>query len=186
MVMTNDDTVAERLRLLRNLGFTKPRFRHEVAGYNFRMTGLQAAMGVVQTRKIEQIIAQKRRLAETYNRLLTGIEGLQLPVQAAWARNVFWMYGVVLQPEFGMGRDEVTEWLRRDGVDTRTFFCPMNQQPCLLSRADFRYVDCPVADRLWQNGFYLPSSVTLTDEAMAHIAKSLTAAATHRKNFAAS
>jgi perosamine synthetase len=185
MVLTNDDALADRLRLLRNLAFTKPRFRHESAGYNFRMTGLQAAMGLVQTRKIESIIAEKRRLAAAYNRLLAGVEGLQLPAEADWARNVYWMYGVVVQPEFGMSRDQLAESLRSDGIDTRTFFCPMNQQPCLSNREGFRQIDCPVADRLWETGLYLPSTVTLTDATLSQIASSISAASVEWKEVAA-
>lgn len=180
MVTTNDDALAERLRLLRNLAFTKPRFRHEEAGYNFRMTGYQAAMGLAQFHKIEQIIEEKRRVAHTYNRYLANTEGLQLPAEAEWARNVYWMYAIVVREEFGMSRDELMQWLRDDGIDTRTFFCPMNQQPCLESRPGFRAVACPVADRLWETGLYLPSTYTLTEETLKQIAGSVERASLQR------
>ncbi|MEK6334519.1 MAG: DegT/DnrJ/EryC1/StrS family aminotransferase [Acidobacteriota bacterium] len=184
MVTTNDDALAERLRLLRNLAFTKPRFRHEEAGYNFRMTGYQAAMGLAQFRKIEKIISEKRRVAKTYHDLLSGIEGLQLPYEADWARNVYWMYAVTVQPEFGMSRDELMSWLSKDGIDTRTFFCPMNQQPCLRSREGFREVPCPVADRLWETGLYLPSTFTLSEETLTKIAGSIRMAFSHGRHAA--
>jgi perosamine synthetase len=177
MVVTNNVQLAERLRLLRNLAFTKPRFRHGLAGYNFRMTGLQAAMGLVQLRKIEMIIAEKRRVAETYNYYLADTRGVQLPVERDWARNVFWMYAIVVRPEFGLSRDALMAWLLRDGIDTRTFFCPMNQQPCLQSRPNFRQLPCPVADKLWETGLYLPSTYTLPEEIIGKIAKSIRHAA---------
>src|SRR5205823_1390464 len=104
-----------------------PRFRHEVAGYNFRMTGYQAAMGLAQLHRIDRIIAEKRRVASTYNTCLQGVPGLHLPVEREWAFNVYWMYAVVVTPEFGMTRDELGKVLRAEGIDTRTFFCPMNQ-----------------------------------------------------------
>jgi len=170
MVTTNNKDLAERLRLLRNLAFTQPRFRHEEAGFNFRMTGYQAAMGLVQFRKIEHIISEKRRVAHTYNNFLKDIDGLQLPHEADWARNVYWMYAVVVQPEFGITRDELMQQLRSEGIDTRTFFCPMNQQPCLLERPGFRAVSCPVADRLWETGLYLPSTYTLSEPVIKQIA----------------
>lgn len=173
MVTTNDERLAERLRLLRNLAFTKPRFRHEEAGFNFRMTGYQAAMGVAQLAKIEHILSEKRRVAHTYNRYLAEVRGLQLPHEADWARNVYWMYAVVVQPEFGISRDELMTSLRAAGIDTRTFFCPMNQQPCLQSRPDFRAVPCPVADGLWENGLYLPSTYTLSEEVIEKIANAI-------------
>lgn len=170
MVTTNNEQLAERLRLLRNLAFTKPRFRHEDAGYNFRMTGYQAAMGVAQLAKIDHIISEKRRVAHTYNKYLSDIDGLQLPHEAEWARNVYWMYAVVVQPEFGINRDELMSTLRTADIDSRTFFCPMNQQPCLQSFPGFRAVPCPVADGLWDNGLYLPSTYSLPEQVIKQIA----------------
>ncbi len=170
MVITNDKALAERLRLLRNLAFTQPRFRHEVAGYNFRMTGYQAAMGLAQLERIDHILGEKRRVAQTYNEMLKDVTGVRLPVEREWARNVYWMYAVEVTPEFGMSRDALAVALRAEGVDTRTFFCPMNQQPCLTSLPDFRAAPCPVADRLWESGMYLPSSYTLSADSIAHIA----------------
>jgi perosamine synthetase len=170
MVVTNDKKLCEKLKLLRNLAFTTPRFRHEYAGYNFRMTGYQAAMGLAQLRKIDQIIGEKRRVAHLYHKYLENIPGLQLPVELDWAFNVYWMYGIVVKPEFGMQRDQLIKILAQKGVDTRTFFCPMNQQPCLQKIQGFREVSCPVADRLWEQGFYLPSSYTLSEENIRFIA----------------
>jgi perosamine synthetase len=178
MVTTNDSALAERLRLLRNLAFTKPRFRHEHAGFNFRMTGLQAALGRVQLRKIEEIVFQKRRVAVTYNQALAGVPGLQLPVEADWARNVYWMYAVAVGAEFPMTRDQLTAHLAADGIDSRTFFCPMNQQPCLVDRPGYRPVACPVADRLWETGFYLPSSYNLSRSVIHAIADCIRKAGT--------
>jgi perosamine synthetase len=170
MVVTGNESLASRLRLLRNLAFTKPRFRHELAGFNFRMTGYQAAMGLAQLSKIEDIIAEKRRIAHTYNHFLSEVPGVQLPGEAEWARNVYWMYAIVLKSGFGMTRDQLIQWLYDRGVDSRTFFCPMNQQPCLESLPGFRKVPCPVADSLWETGLYLPSTYTLTEEQLEKIA----------------
>ncbi len=181
MVTTNNAELAERLRLLRNLAFTKPRFRHEEAGFNFRMTGIQAAMGRAQFAKIDHIISEKRRVAHTYNEFLRDVDGLQLPHEADWARNVYWMYAVVVQPEFGITRDELMTNLRAAGIDTRTFFCPMNQQPCLLSLRDFRAVPCPVADGLWNNGLYLPSTYSLSQDVIKQVADAVKAAAQSQK-----
>jgi len=182
MVTTSNEQLAERLRLLRNLAFTKPRFRHEEAGFNFRMTGYQAAMGVAQLARIDNILKEKRRVAHTYNQFLGDIEGLQLPYEAEWARNVYWMYAIVVQPEFGMSRDELIDHLRQANIDTRTFFCPMNQQPCLQSRPGFRAVPCPVADSLWENGLYLPSTYSLSEQVLKQVADAVrTAATSHQK-----
>jgi len=171
MVTTNDETLAERLRLLRNLAFTKPRFRHEIAGYNFRMTGFQAAMGLVQLKKIENIIAEKKRVALTYWDCLKDVQGVQLPVELEWASNVYWMYAIVIKPEYGLSRDQLAEFLWENKIQTRTFFCPMNQQPALQSQDGFQDIACPVADRLWETGLYLPSSTNLTENTIIQIAE---------------
>jgi perosamine synthetase len=164
MVVTNNARLAEKLRLLRNLAFSKPRFLHEHAGYNFRMTGYQAAMGNAQLGRIEQTIDKKRRVAELYTRNLRSVTGLQLPVELPDTRNVYWMYSVVVEPGFGISRDMLAQRLLEQGIETRTFFCPMNLQPFLWSQPGYRRIECPVADRLWECGLYLPSSTTL-DEA---------------------
>ncbi len=166
MVTTNNEEIYERLRLLRNLAFTEPRFWHEYPGYNFRMTGYTAAMGLAQLEKIEAIIADKRRVAHTYNQFLENVPGLQLPVELDWAKNVYWMYSVVIKPEFSLSRDELARFLFERGIQTRTFFCPMNQQPFLQDMPGFREVPCPVADRLWEQGLYLPSSINLPPDAI--------------------
>ena len=173
MVVTNDKRFASRLRLLRNLAFTEPRFWHETAGYNFRLTGYQAAMGSAQCKKIEDIIRSKRALAESYSRELSEIPGLQTPIEPEWARNVFWMYPVVVTPQFGMTRNQLMEWLKKDGIDTRTFFCPMNLQPFLQRQRGYREVACPVAERIWETGLYLPSSPHLPEAAILFITDSI-------------
>jgi perosamine synthetase len=170
MVVTSDEKLAQKLRLLRNLAFTTPRFRHKEAGYNFRLTGYQAAMGLAQLNKIDQIIETKRRIASLYTKHLKDVSGLKLPVELEWAFNVYWMYAVVVEPEFGLTRDKLTTLLSEKGIGTRTFFCPMNQQPFLSKMSGFKQTPCPVADRLWNNGFYLPSSYNLTEETIQFIA----------------
>ena len=176
MVVTDDRTLAERLWLLRNLAFTEPRFKHQLAGYNFRMTGMQAAMGSVQLSKIEAIIGKKRRVAHCYSKHLAGVPGLRLPIEVENTRHVYWMYAVVVESSFGITRDRLARRLSAAGVDTRTFFCPMNQQPFLRGKPGFRDVPCPVADRLWETGLYLPSSHTLSEETIGWVADSVKAA----------
>jgi perosamine synthetase len=173
MVLTDDDELADRLRLLRNLAFGRPRFYHEHPGHNFRMTGYQAAMGRAQLRKIDLILAEKRRVASTYTRLLADVPGIRTPVEEPWAQHVYWMYAVVVEDEFGASRDDLAAALAERGIETRTFFCPMNLQPFLRDQAGFRDVPCPVAEDLWRRGLYLPSSPSLTDDEVARIAVQL-------------
>ena len=170
MVVTNSEELADRLRLLRNLAFTEPRFRHEVAGYNFRMTGYQAAMGLAQLPKLEHFIRRKREIAAAYSERLSHVAALRLPGEAPWARSVFWMYGIVVEEEADLSRDALAASLRSAGIDSRTFFCPMNLQPCLTRSPGFRHVPCPVAEGLWERGLYLPSSTGLDEATIGHVA----------------
>jgi perosamine synthetase len=181
MVTTNSDALADRLRLLRNLAFQRPRFFHEHAGFNFRMTGFQAAMGRAQLRRADFIIEQKRRVAHTYNELLADVPGLVTPAEKDWARNVYWMYSVVVTDDFPLTRDELAEALAGEGIETRTFFCPMNLQPFLREQKGFRDVPCPVAEDLWQRGLYLPCGITLSYEDIAGIVERVQAVATARR-----
>ena len=146
----------------------------------FRMTGYQAAMGLAQFARIDQIIAEKRRVAHTYNRFLKDVPGLQLPIELAEARNVYWMYAITVGPEFGITRDQLAQTLAAQGIETRTFFCPMNRQPFLKRQAGFREIPCPVADRIWESGLYLPSANQLDEDAIAYIAGAVRAAARPR------
>jgi perosamine synthetase len=177
MVTTNDEHLAERLRLLRNLAFQRPRFFHEHAGHNFRMTGYQAAMGLVQMDRIDNILEQKRRVAHTYNGLLEDVAGIETPVELDWARNVYWMYGIVVADEFPLSRDELMAYLAEREIESRTFFCPMNMQPFLRRQEGFRDVPCPVAERLWERGMYIPCGIDLPDETLAEIVEHVRAAA---------
>lgn len=177
MVTTNDEELAERLRLLRNLAFQRPRFLHEHAGHNFRMTGYQAAMGLVQVDRIEHILEQKRRVAHTYNRLFEDVRGIETPVELDWARNVYWMYGIVVTDEFPLSRDELIAYLAEREIESRTFFCPMNMQPFLRRQEGFRDAPCPVAERLWEQGMYIPCGIDLPDETLAEIVEHVRAAA---------
>ena len=100
MVTTNDEALAERLRLLSNLAFQRPRFLHEHAGHNFRMTGYQAAMGLVQLDRIELHPGGETPGGPHLRRAARGRRGITTPVELDWARNVYWMYGIVVSDEF--------------------------------------------------------------------------------------
>jgi perosamine synthetase len=163
MVLTNDDQLAERMAYLRNLAFGTPRFLHKDAGYNFRMTGMQAALGVSQLSRIDHVISKKRAIAAKYNSLLGNLHWLQTPVEKDYAKNVYWMYGIVLNDGFNLKKEDFMKYLTANGVDTRSFFCPMDMQPFIEEVIRDRNIVCHVARRLWNNGLYLPSSSSLTD-----------------------
>ncbi len=163
MVLTNSETINSRLRSLRNLCFQKERrFYHTALGYNFRMTNIQAALGLAQCENIEMAVQQKRWMGQEYTRRLNRFENLQLPVEEAWAKNVYWMYGVVLNESTGMNAVDFAKRLAEGGVMTRPFFLGMHEQPVLHARGLYIDEHYPIAERLARQGLYLPSGMTLT------------------------
>jgi perosamine synthetase len=165
MVVTDDDALAARLRSLRNLGFNADRrFHHAELGFNYRLTNLQAALGVAQLERVYEIVARKREVAALYSAALADVVGLTLPPEAPWARSVFWMYGLVLDEGTGLDAAAFAERLRERGVDTRPFFLGMHEQPALQELGLFRDESYPVAERLARRGLYLPSGLVLADE----------------------
>jgi perosamine synthetase len=162
MVVTNDAKLAERARSLRNLCFRRDqRFLHTELGYNFRMTNLQAAIGLAQIERIEDHVARKRRMAALYNERLREIRGLQLPVERANVKNVYWMYGVVLDDSVAMDAAAFAARLKDQGIDTRPFFLGMHEQPVLRELGLFAKERYPVTERLARRGLYLPSGLGL-------------------------
>jgi len=164
MLLTDNLQLAEKARSLRNLCFLpERRFYHEELGFNFRMTNLQAALGLAQLERMDEIVARKRWMGQEYTRRLKDIEGLELPVEEPWARNIYWMYGVVLCKERDMHARQFAQKLRAHGVDTRPFFLGMHEQPVFHKRGLFLDEHYPVAERIAHRGLYLPSGITLTE-----------------------
>jgi len=162
-VVTNDAHYAERLRSLRNLSFRpERRFLHTEIGHNYRMTNIQAAVGVAQVECIDQHITHKRWMAESYRKRLAGLP-ISLPVERNWAKNVYWMYGVVLDDDVPFDAIEFARRLRERNVDTRPLFIGMHEQPVLQGRGLFGGEAYPVTERLARRGLYLPSGLTLTE-----------------------
>ena len=165
MMLTDDEALAEKARSLRNLCFQpQRRFYHETLGFNFRLTNMQAALGVAQLERIAQIVERKRWMGHEYNRRLDGIPGLQLPYEASWAKNVYWMYGLVLSEETGMDAVGFALKLKAHGIETRPFFLGMHEQPVFREQGLFLNEHYPVAERIAQQGLYLPSGLSLTEE----------------------
>ena len=170
MVLTDDPQIAGKARSLRNLCFQPDRrFCHEELGYNFRLTNIQAALGLAQLERIDKIVARKRWIGHEYTRRLKDVKGLQLPVEEPWARSVYWMYGVLLSKELGMDADRFGQRLSDLGVDTRPFFLGMHEQPVFHGRGLFVGERYPVAERLAHQGLYLPSGLALTEDQLAQV-----------------
>ncbi len=172
MVCSNDAALAALVRRLRDHAFSPERhFWHEYLGFNYRMTNLQAAVGLAQTERLAEIVAARRRLRAWYDAHLHAVPGLILPAEAPNTRSVFWMYGVRLRPSFRCSRDRLRNELGHRGIETRTFFIPVHVQPIYYD--EFRGQSFPVAEELCRTGLYLPTSEALDEKDVAWIAAQL-------------
>lgn len=174
MVVTDDETIANKARSYRNLCF-KPekRFYHTELGYNFRMTNLQAAVALAQLEQIDKHISIKRHIAAQYNKSLADIDVIKLPVEREGTRNVYWMYGIELKDEAEMDNEELAAVLEKKGVQTRPFFLGMHEQPVLQKKGLFHNEHYPVAERIARKGLYLPSGLALKDEQIVEVCEAL-------------
>jgi perosamine synthetase len=165
MVVTTDDALAARCADLRNLCFGRQRrFVHEDLGWNFRMSNLQAAVGVAQLERLEQTIVKKRQIGAWYEQFLKGLSGIErLPSRTRYAENIHWVYGVVLSDAVRFDADVAMKRMAAHGIGTRPFFWPMHEQPVLRRMGLFNGVECPVAERIARRGFYVPSGLALTE-----------------------
>jgi perosamine synthetase len=176
MLTTNDEGLAERARRLRELAFSDERhFWHSALAFNYRMTNLQAAVGLAQTERFESLVEARRRNARFYTERLEGVSGLTLPREAPDTRNVFWMFGLLVEEQFGLTRDELRSALARAGIETRTFFIPIHLQP--VYEHLFRKEKFPVAEALCRKGMYLPSGPNLKLQDIDRVARNIIEAA---------
>lgn len=164
MIVTDDPDVAERCRSLRNLCFqAKKRFVHDELGWNFRMTNLQAALGLAQLETLDRHVQLKREMGRRYDQLLAGLPDVQRPVaRTDYAENIYWVYPLVLGSSHPFDADEAMRRLAEHKIGTRPFFWPMHEQPVFRRMGLFAGQSCPVAERIARRGFYVPSGLGLT------------------------
>ena len=178
MIVCNDDALAQKCRSLRNLCF-KPerRFVHDELGWNFRITNLQAAIGLAQLERFDEAINKKRLIGEIYNANLDGINGIQLPLaHTNYAENIYWVYTIVLKN--GQTAETLMKALKDKGIGSRPFFYGMHNQPVFKKMGLFKNEHYPVADFIAQHGFYIPSGLGLDVDQIPYISESLKAALT--------
>jgi perosamine synthetase len=167
MLLTNDDELAERCKKLRNLCFEPngPRFVHHELGWNYRMTNLQAALGVAQLEQLEGFIDQKRKMGSIYQTSLQSLikSGYQLPLsETDYAKNIYWVFGLVAPSE--AEKERLVNILTTNKIGTRPFFWCMHEQPIFKKMGLFKNESYPIAEKLARNGFYLPSGLGLSNE----------------------
>ncbi len=164
MVVTNDDALAQRIRSLKDLAHSpEKRFWHTEMAWNYRMTNMQAALGLGMLESLPEFLKTKQWMAGEYEKQLSDITHLQLPVTKPGVTNVYWMYAVLVRDSSPFTRDQLRTKLHEHGVDTRDFFYPLHAQPFAAAHhtANERF---PVTEDLARRGFYLPSGLALTQE----------------------
>ncbi|KKH47213.1 DegT/DnrJ/EryC1/StrS aminotransferase family protein [Methanosarcina sp. 1.H.A.2.2] len=173
MVVTDNEELAERCRSLRNLCFqANRRFVHEEMGWNFRMTNLQAAIGLAQLERLDEFVIKKRNMGKYYTQKLKDIESIQLPLEkTSYADNIYWVYGIVLNDQLNFDADKMMKHLAAKNIGTRPFFYPMHEQPVFHKMGLFVNESYPVAEIISRKGFYVPSGLTLTEAQMDEVVK---------------
>lgn len=174
MVLADDPAVVARARSYRNLCFRpERRFYHTEIGYNFRMTNLQAAVGLAQVERLDEFLAIKRRLGTVYREQLAQVDGVRFMPVRSWARSVYWVYAIELDPQLGLDAATVMERLRLKGVGTRPFFLGLHEQPALHDLGWFRGLALPRTEHAYRHGFYLPGGLTLTEAQVRQVVAAL-------------
>jgi perosamine synthetase len=174
MVLCNDELLDKRLKSHRNLCFGKDRFVHYDLGHNYRMTNLQAAIGVAQLERVESIIEKKRWIGDKYNELLGDLEMVNLPIQRTdFCENIYWVYTVVLKDEYNKTAKDIMNALAKFKIGTRPFFYPMHKQPVFLSKGLFHNESYPSSENLYEKGLYLPSGLALNENQIQEVSKCL-------------
>tara|TARA_B100001057_G_C22871425_1_gene959110 strand:- start:13106 stop:14233 length:1128 start_codon:yes stop_codon:yes gene_type:complete len=175
MIFTDNDDLAEKCKNLRNLYFQEgKRFIHERLGWNLRMTNIQASLGLAQLERLEEFIKKKRWIGNKYNEHLGKINGLQLPLSCtSYAENIYWVYGIVLLDSIKINAAQIIKILAENNIGSRPFFFPMHQQPVLRRLGIFKDEKYPVAEKLYNRGFYIPSGLAITDEQVQRVVHSL-------------
>lgn len=174
MVLTNDDSIAQHLKSLRNLCFTvEKRFVHEELGWNMRMTNLQAAIGLAQLERWDESIARKREIGKLYTDLLKDENNLILPItKTDFSDNIYWVFGFLLKDK-NINAELIMKKLGEKGIGTRPFFYPMHLQPVLKRMGLFKNEVYPNAEKMYNYGLYLPSGLALTNVQIQEVVKSL-------------
>ena len=169
MCLTNDEKLAERMTFLKNHGMSKEKkYWHPEIGFNYRMTNTQAAIGLAQLERIEEFIKKRRKNAELYDSILKNVKGITLSKQKSYAKDVCWLYSVLIEDKFGLNRDELIKLLEKNGIESRPFFYPLSQMPPYKTSESF-----PVSEELSKKGINLPSSTKLEEDEIRFVCKTI-------------
>mgnify|MGYP001160100730 FL=1 len=167
MVLTSDEELAEKCKYFRNLCFkAESRFVHDDLGWNYRMSNIQAAVGLAQLECIDEFILKKRDIGKKYqDRLKNLSEIFQLPIKKNnFAENIYWVFSLVLKEGLNFSLKDITNYLSSHGIGNRPFFWPMHLQPYLLKQDYFKNETYPNSEYIAKNGFYIPSGLGINDD----------------------
>lgn len=171
MATTNNKGIYERLLYLKDHAMSKKkRYYHPDIGFNYRLTNMQAAVGLAQLEKIEKFIDKKRMIASWYNKRLSHISGIKTPPEKPWAKNVYWMYSVLIDKNSGISRDEFMKRLLKRGIDTRPFFYPIHKLPPYRKN-----LSLPNTEKVSGQGVNLPSFPALKEKEVDFICNNIKA-----------
>ena len=163
MVVTNDEELATSIRKYRNLDFQpERRFVHNELGWTLRMSSLQCALGTSQLQRLEEILASRRTLGQTYQDAFKDLKNVQLPLPTtATSTNDYWIFGLVLTGDLTGRAGEIQQNLSENGVGSRPFFWPLHEQPVLKTFGMSKQPLLPIASNLGRSGFYIPNGLGL-------------------------
>ena len=172
MVVTNSKELAEKAKSLKNLSYGKiNKFLHDDIGFNYRLPNISAAIGLGQFSNIDKIFLEKKRIYDRYKKNLENVKGVKIPIVKKWAtRYIMWVFNIYLDNNFPISRDELVKKLQEKNIETRNAFVPINKQTVLIKKYGlFKEDDCPNANYIMDNGFYLPSGNTITNEEIDYV-----------------
>lgn len=170
MLVTNNQKIYQKAQRLKDLAHSSARrFYHREIGYNFRMTNIQAALGLAQLEQAETYVIKKRTIARMYTEGLSGVSCLELPTEMSWAKNVFWMYAPRIKKGSQVNKKKFCNLLKKNGIETRDYFIPLHKQPALRNLGLFKNEKYPISDDLSKRGFYIPSGLALTNKQIKYV-----------------
>ncbi|MGD9129917.1 MAG: DegT/DnrJ/EryC1/StrS family aminotransferase [Candidatus Woesebacteria bacterium] len=174
MVVTNNKKFYDKCNLYKDLGHkVGRRFYHEEIAYNYRLTNLQAALGVAHLEDIDKFIDKKLKMAKLYQKGLKKLNWIRLPAEKNYAKNVYWMYNIILKDNAPFTREEFMSKLKKKGVDTRTYFYPLHRQPVITKLYKYNTHDFPVNNKLSKQGLYLPSGLAITNQQIKKVVETI-------------
>lgn len=173
LITTNDDVIADRLRIYRNQGM-RQRYQYEMPGTNYRMTDVQAAIGIPQIKRIQEINAARNKNAEFLNSALEDVLEISTPMTASGNSHVWHQYTIQVNESSRRNRDEVINFLAENGVSSGIYYPKLaHDYDCFRDNSRIEVSETPNASRVVSRVISLPVHQYLTSENLEHIAKTV-------------